>query len=88
MPRLRCVRNAPNPRVVLREFTSHFRPASGWRGSLATVLESNATLLSQLEAYPALKDAVAEEKAWVMKWIEEERRRETLWDRERDERFE
>jgi hypothetical protein len=85
---LRFLERAPDPSAVLSIFTSHFMPSSGWNGSLATTLESNAALLDQLELYPALKSAVDEQKERLRHWIAEERRRETLWHRERDERFE
>jgi hypothetical protein len=85
---LKFLEKAPDPSAVLREFTSRFTPAGGWSGSLATILESNATLLDQLSAYPALSATVAQQKEQVRQWIDEKRRGETLWDRERDERFE
>jgi hypothetical protein len=85
---LQFLENAPDPRAILRIFTSHFRPAGGWSGSLSTILESNATLLDQLEAYPALWGAVTEQKTQVRNWIEQERSRESLLNRQRDERFE
>jgi hypothetical protein len=85
---LRFLEKAPDPSAILRIFVSHFRPAGGRNGSLSTILESNATLLDELEAYPALRDAVAEQKVRVRTWIEQERNREQLLDKERDERFE
>jgi hypothetical protein len=51
-------------------------------------LESNAVLLDQLGAYPQLSAAVAEQKERVQEWIDKQKRRETAWDRQRDERFE
>jgi hypothetical protein len=85
---LRFLESAPDASAILRIFTFHFMPSGVWCGSRGTIVESNAKLLDQLGAYPALKNAVIEEKERVREWIEEERRRETLWDRERDERFE
>ena len=85
---LRFLEKAPDPNAILRIFTSHFSPAGGWSGSLSTILESNATLLDQLEAYPTLRDAVIEQKTQLRNWIEGEQSRERLWNRERDERFE
>ena len=85
---LRFLEKAPDPGGILLIFTSHFRPAGGWSGSLSTILESNAILLDQLEAYPALREAVTEQKTQVRNWIEQERSRESLWNRQRDERFE
>ena len=63
-------------------------PSGGWRGSLAAILESNATLLDQLDEYPALFDAAANEKERLREWINGERAQESKSDRERDERFE
>jgi hypothetical protein len=85
---LRFLEKAPDPSAILRVFTSHFMPAGGWSGSLSTILESNAVLLDQLGAYPALQGTVTEQKTEVRKWIEQERSRESMWNRERDERFE
>jgi hypothetical protein len=85
---LRLLETAPDPNAILRSFTSRFMPAEGWNGSLSAILESNAALLDQLEAYPALKETIAVLKIEVLKWIEQERSRENLWNRERDERFE
>jgi hypothetical protein len=85
---LRFLEKAPDPSAILRIFTSHFSPRGGWSGSLSTIIESNAALLDQLDAYPALQDTVTEQKTEVRKWIEQERSRESLWNREQDERFE
>jgi hypothetical protein len=85
---LRFLEKSPDPVAILRVFTLHFMPAGGWSGSLSAILESNAVLLDQLEAYSALKDTIAALKIDVRKWIEEERSRESTLYREWDERFE
>lgn len=85
---LRFLEKAPDPGAILRQFALHFLPSSGWSGSPASTLESNATLLDQLGEYPDLAEVVAQQKEQTRKWIEEERRRETASDRQRDERFE
>jgi hypothetical protein len=85
---LRFLERAPEPAAVLEQFVRQFRPSSGWSGSLATILESNATLLDQLDQYPTLRGAVEQEKERVQEWIKVERGRETASDRGRDERFE
>ena len=43
---LRFLESAPEPAIVLREFVRRFMPSGVWSGSLATILESNATLLA------------------------------------------
>ena len=85
---LKFLEKTPDPSAVLREFTSRFTPEGGWSGSLATILESNATLLDQLGAYPALSATVAQQTEQMRQWVEEKRRSEMLWDRDRAERFE
>jgi hypothetical protein len=85
---LRFLERAPDPTVILREFTGQFMPAAAWSGSLAATLESNATLLDQLDAYPVLHEIVIQQKEQVRQWIMDEQRRETAFDRDRDERFE
>ncbi|MBZ5608788.1 MAG: hypothetical protein LAP38_11045 [Acidobacteriia bacterium] len=85
---LRFLEKAPAPDAVLHQFVSQFEPSGGWSGSLAAVLESKVALLDQLAAYPDLSAAVAQQKERLRKSIEEQHRRETAWDRQRDERFE
>jgi hypothetical protein len=85
---LRFLERAPDPNAILREFISGFRPMSGWSGSLATILQSNSSLLDQLGAFPALLTTVNEQREHLRKWIEEEQRRETAFGRRTDERFE
>ncbi len=85
---LRFLERAPDPAAVLQQFVRQFMPSGGWRGSLAAILECNATLLDQLDEYPALFDAVANEKERLREWIDGERAQESKSDRERDERFE
>ena len=55
---------------------------------LAAIVEANATLLDQLDEFPTLRDAVAQEKERLQEWIKGERGREAASDRERGERFE
>jgi hypothetical protein len=85
---LRFLEKAPDPEGTLHRFVSQFRPSSGWSGSLPAILESNAALLDQLEAYPALSVIITQEKERLQKWIHDERCRLTAWGRETDERFE
>lgn len=85
---LRFLERAPDQVAVLRQFVRQFMPSGGWNGSLAVILESNATLLDQLDEYPTLRDAIAQEKERLQEWIQRERVHETASDRERDERFE
>jgi len=85
---LRFLEKAPDPSAVLKEFTGHFMPSGGWSGSLATIIEANATLLDQLGAYPSLSAAITEQKERASQWIAEERRRESARDHERHDRFE
>jgi hypothetical protein len=61
-----------------------------WSGSRASILESNAVLLDQLETYPEpdVAEFVAQEKIRIAKEIEAERRFEKLTARDKDERFE
>ncbi|MBZ5678376.1 MAG: hypothetical protein LAP61_29415 [Acidobacteriia bacterium] len=85
---LRFLERAPDPAAVLQQFVCQFRPSSGWRGSLAAILETNAALLDQLDEYPGLREAVVLEKERLQEWIKSERVRETASNRARDERFE
>lgn len=79
--------HAPNPEPVLAIFVKQFRPTS-WSGSLASVMESNAQLLDDLD--PAIRSLpfVAKAKVEILRTIEKERQWEMKQDRERDERFE
>jgi hypothetical protein len=85
---LRFLERAPDPAAVLHQFVPQFVPSSGWMDSSVAILESNATLLDQLDKYPNLHDAVAQEKERLQGWIKEQRGRQTASDRVRDERFE
>lgn len=85
---LQFLERAPDPVAVLSQFTAQFLPSDGWSGSLASIMEANATLLDQLEAFPALQAPIGQEKTRVQQWITKERSRETRHDRERTERFE
>jgi len=79
---------APDSNAVLQQFVLQFRPRGGWNGSLAAILESNANLLDQLEAYTELSTIVVQKKEQLQTWIEDERRWEKVSDQKRDERFE
>jgi len=85
---LRFLERAPDPEAVLTQFVRQFKPSGAWSGSLAAILQSNAGLLDQLDAYPTLIDAVAREKERLKQWIQEERDREAVRDQFRAERFE
>jgi len=52
---LQFLERAPDPGAVLQQFTAQFMPSTGWSGSLASILEANAALLDQLDAFPALQ---------------------------------
>jgi hypothetical protein len=87
---LRLLDKAPDRVEVLKQFVGQFHPKSGWSGSLAAILESNAKLLDQLDAYPdpTVISFVRDEKKRLAKVIENEKQHETASDRGRDERFE
>ncbi len=85
---LRFLERAPDSAAVLGEFVRRFMPSSGWSGSLAAILESNAALLDQLDAYPTLREAVMQEKVRLRHWITRERDRETARARLSDKSFE
>jgi hypothetical protein len=84
---MRFLEKAPDQGAILRQFTSELL-VSGGMGSLAALSEKNATLLDQLECYPHLSDIIAEQKQQLSRWIEEQRGRETAWNRQQNERFE
>jgi len=81
--------NAPDPGHLLKIFIKRFRPRM-WSGSLATLMEANASLLDNLESHTLIDLApfVTEAKAKLAQEIEEVRQWETKRDRVRDERFE
>jgi hypothetical protein len=85
---LRFLERAPDPPAMLSDLTASFRPIAGWSGSLASILQSNATLLDQLESLPALSAAVTEQKKQLRKWIKEEQHQEAAFAQQHDERFE
>jgi hypothetical protein len=80
---------APNRVEVLKQFTRRFSP-SGWAGSRASIVESNAMLLDDLANYPdpAVVKFIVEEKARLATVIKVEKQIETTFMREVDERFE
>lgn len=79
---------APDPASVLRHFVARFHPCGGWSESLTATIEANIALLDQLATYAALAEVVATEKARLQSSITDQRRRETAWAHQRDERFE
>ena len=85
---LQFLERAPGPGAVLQQFTAQFTPSTGWSGSLASILEANAALLDQLDAFPALQKNIKQEKDRLQQWVSGQRSRETARDRQRDERFE
>ena len=74
---LHLLEKAPDRVEVLKQFARQFEPMS-WSGSRASIVESNAKLLDELEAYPdpAVVDFVAQEKVRLGQAIEAERRAE------------
>lgn len=86
---LRLIQEAPDPIPVVREFTARFRPMS-WSGSRAAILDTNVTLLDQIEVrgLPALATFIASERASLMEEADHYRKWEDENDRMHDERFE
>jgi hypothetical protein len=86
---LKLLDKAPDRVEVLKKFIGQFSPMS-WAGSRAGIVESNAKLLDELAGYPdtALVEFIAKEKVRLAEAIKMERQTETLFDKERDERFE
>jgi hypothetical protein len=86
---LKLIEGAPDPAAVLRKFTERFWPSS-WSGSLAAILESRMTLLTDLlqHANPAVAAFAGEQITQLRVEIEDERRCEVERERSRDERFE
>jgi hypothetical protein len=86
---LKLLDKAPDRVAVLKKFIEQFSPMS-WLGSRAGIVESNAKLLDDLAEYPdtALVDFIAKAKVRLAEAIKMERRTETFFEKERDERFE
>jgi len=84
---LRFLERAPDPSAVLRQFVGQFGGSGGF-GSYAAIVESESALLDQLGEFPALSVAVTQERARLRKWVDDEKGRETVRDRQRDDRFE
>jgi len=86
---LYLLERAPERLKVLELFVRRFMPMS-WSGSRATIIESNARLLDDLEGHPdpSVVEFVAREKTRLASVVQGERRAETLADSRRDERFE
>lgn len=87
---LLLLERAPDRIAVLKEFIRQLTVLSGWVGSLAATLEVNVKVLEELAAYPdpAVVKFVARERVRIQESIETERRREEIYERHRDERFE
>jgi hypothetical protein len=86
---LKLLDKAPDRVAVLKKLIGQFSPM-GWAGSQASIVESNAKLLDELTSYPdpALVEFIAKEKVRLAELIKMERATETLFEKERDERFE
>jgi hypothetical protein len=81
--------HAPDPNKLLDVFVPRFAPTS-WSGSLAAIVASNAQLLDQLSAFAStdLQQYARDAKTRVMRYVAEERQRETEQERRQNERFE
>jgi hypothetical protein len=86
---LRLIQDAPDAVAVVREIAVRLRPTS-WMGSRATILESNARLLEQIDSNgnQALAAALAEYKIRFQGEVNQDRASEEAYDRSRDQRFE
>lgn len=86
---LHLLERAPERIEVLKRFIQQFEP-SGWTGSRAATIEANAKLLDNLGFLndAPLQEFIAAEKARIMAFIKDEKRRELEEDREENERFE
>jgi hypothetical protein len=80
---------APNRVEVLKKFVGQFSP-TGWAGSEATIVETNAKLLDEFVEYPdpAVRQFVAAEKTRLADSVGTIRRVEMLLDRQQNETFE
>jgi hypothetical protein len=85
---LRFLEQASDRVAVLRVFVDHIVPMEVWGAPPAAMSGVSDALLDQLDAFPDLATEVAQQKERIKAWIEEQRRRETAFDRERNERFE
>jgi hypothetical protein len=87
---LLLLEKAPDRIAVLREFIRQLTVLSGWVGSLAATLEVHVKVLEELAAYPdpAVVEFIVHEKVRIQEIIDTERRREEVYERHRDERFE
>jgi hypothetical protein len=87
---LGLLRRAPDRVEVLKQFVQRFEGGGGWVGSVATSLESRATLLDYLGACddPILMAYLPEAKTRIRQAIEWHRQMETATDKQADERFE
>jgi hypothetical protein len=87
---LLLLERAPDKCAVLKEFVRQLIELSGWVGSLAATIETNVKILDDLLTYPdpAVIEFIARERVRIQEIIDTERRREEVYERHRDERFE
>lgn len=81
--------HAPDPNKLLDVFVPRFAP-NAWSGSRAVIVATNAQLLDQLSAFAStdLQQYARDAKTRVMRYVAEERQRETERERRQNERFE
>lgn len=86
---LALLAKAPDRIAYLRAVIGQFRPMS-WSGSRSAIMESNAKLLTKLDAYsdPKVVEFARSEKARLDEEAQRERKYETVRDKDQDERFE
>jgi hypothetical protein len=87
---LQLLEKAHDRIAVLREFIAQLIDTGGWGVSHAATLEVNLKILDELDAYPdpTVVEFVASERVRLQESIDRERRREEVYERRRDERFE
>lgn len=81
---------APSPERVLGIFIERFNPTGGWSGSLAAVLQKNASLLDRLDGLvpDTLQPFIAQAKAELARAIQARFVEEARRERRERERFE
>jgi hypothetical protein len=85
---LEFLEKAPDPNAILRQFTARFATKGVWTNTFGPYLESMASLFEQLDRYPHLKDTIAEQKQTIADWIDDAKKRSSVWQEHQDERFE
>lgn len=87
---LLLLEKAPDRIAVLREFIRQLVQVSGWVGSLAATIETNVKILDELLTYPdhTVVEFIRHERVRIHGTVDTERRREEVYERHRDERFE